>query len=359
VVPKLSKRCSTAERGSHHPTPHGNVPDDRVSVVVPAFNAAAHLGGCLKALCKQTWPPDRYEVIVVDDGSSDDTARIARAFDVEYAFQNNRGPAAARNRGAQLATGEFLLFTDSDCIPEEDWIEAMVAPFSDPKVMGVKGAYRNAKSGLWPRFVQTEFEERYSLLLRQESIDMVDTYSAAFRREVFLAVGGFDTSFPSANNEDTELSYRLARRDHKMVYQPRARVWNADPPDSLRRYFRLKFWRGYWRTAVYYRYPGKMLRDSYTPQSLKLQMALVLLCVTAPFLAPLSAMAAACVLGASLAAFLVACASFVTRAFPEDRLVAVISPFFLFVRALALGSGVAFNLLERTLLGRDRSRVQG
>ena len=85
-----------------------------VSVIIPAFNAEAHLGKCLSSIASQACDC-RIEMIVIDDGSTDDTARIARSFpDVTLIQQQNQGPAAARNRGLEAATGELIAFLDSD-----------------------------------------------------------------------------------------------------------------------------------------------------------------------------------------------------------------------------------------------------
>jgi len=162
-----------------------------MSVIVPAYNAQDTLGSCLAALQAQSLPRDRYEVIVVDDGSTDRTADIARQYGARLLHQPNAGPAAARNRGAQAARGEILLFTDADCSPARDWIERMTEPFRDAEVVGAKGVYRTRQAEPVARFVQLEYEDRYVRTSRQEYIDFVDTYSAAYRRDIFLANGGF------------------------------------------------------------------------------------------------------------------------------------------------------------------------
>ena len=253
-----------------HPTESGL----RFSVIVPAFNAEMTLSFCLEALCEQSVPKEDYEVIVVDDGSSDDTSKIAKQFNVKCIYQPNRGPAAARNRGADEAKGAIILFTDADCIPAQNWIYEMTLTFDDPVVVAVKGAYKTDQTQLIARFAQAEFEDRYDRLLRHASIDMIDTYSAAFKKDVFLQIGGFDERFSVANNEDTELSYRLAAAGHQMVFNPKAIVYHTHP-DTLMRYLKVKFWRGYWRMVVYRRYPDKAMKDSYTPGVLKIQVILI------------------------------------------------------------------------------------
>src|SRR5512135_1174235 len=93
------------------------------SVIVPAYNAASTIGDCLEALVRQTEPQANYELVVVDDGSTDGTADRARAFDaVRVISALHRGPAAARNLGARLSRGDVLLFTDADCAPSDSWV---------------------------------------------------------------------------------------------------------------------------------------------------------------------------------------------------------------------------------------------
>jgi cellulose synthase/poly-beta-1,6-N-acetylglucosamine synthase-like glycosyltransferase len=308
------------------------------SVVVPAMNAGDTIGECLESLLVQTTPREQYEVIVVDDGSSDETRDVAVRYQVSIMAQPHAGPAAARNRGAGEAKGEIVLFTDADCVPETDWISEMLRPFEDPQVSGVKGAYRTQQAAVLPRFVQHEYEERYQRMARLRWIDFIDTYSAGYRREVFLATGGFDTRYPDASVEDQELSFRLAERGHKLVFNPQAIVYHQHP-ETLKAYFRRKFSIGYWKVKVLRRHPGKALRDSHTPQTLKMQMVLSLM------LLPLVPLALVNVFFTRMMALtiligLISIGPFTVRALRKDVLVGLLSPFFLFVRALALGLGM-------------------
>jgi cellulose synthase/poly-beta-1,6-N-acetylglucosamine synthase-like glycosyltransferase len=317
----------------------------RYSVVVPAYNAGATIQSCVEALVRQSLTREQFEVLVVDDGSTDATAGIAGGFPVTVVSQQNRGPAAARNHGARLARGGIVLFTDADCVPADDWIAQMVAPFADARVAAVKGAYKTSQRSLVARFAQVEFEERFEMLKTTDSIDMVDTYSAAFRKDVFERMRGFDESFPVANNEDTDLSYKLAAAGQRMVFNPGAVVFHLRHPDSLRRYIRQKFWRGYWRMVVYRRYPGKMVKDTYTPQTLKLQALALAVAVAAlpagAFFRPALGLAAL-----SLLLFLAAIAPFALFAARRDAAVAALSPLLLAARAAAIGSGVLWFALS-------------
>ncbi len=308
------------------------------SVVVPARNAARTIGACLQGLLEQSVSRDRYEVIVVDDGSADGTDQVVERSGVTLIAQSGQGAAAARNRGASVAQGDILLFTDADCVPEANWVAEMARSFEDQEVVGVKGVYRTRQTRFIPRFVQCEYEERYERMAKQRWIDFIDTYSAGYRREVFLAGGGFDTRYPNPSVEDQEFSFRLAERGHKMVFNPRAVVYH-EHPQTLAAYFRRKFNIGYWKVKVLRRHPGKAVRDSHTPQTVKVQMGLAL--VLLPLLALLFVRTLFCSLFLlTVLLFLVTALPFTVRAWRSDPVVGLWSPPLLFVRALALGLGM-------------------
>jgi GT2 family glycosyltransferase len=320
----------------------------RFSVIVPAYNSEGTIEQCLGALAGQSLQKDEYEVIVVDDGSTDGTADIIKRFPVRYIYQPNAGPAAARNRGAREAQGEIILFTDSDCVPESTWVEEMARPFEDAGVSAVKGAYRTSQKSLTARFAQVEFEERFEMLKRAESIDMVDTYSAAFRRDVFRGAEGFDESFHVANNEDTDLSYRLSSAGHRMVFNPDAIVYHLKHPDTLWKYARQKFWRGYWRMVVYKRFPKKMMKDTYTPKSLKVQALAMLGTLGFLLLLPVSRLSAIPAL-LFFGAFMATTVPFTAFATERDPVVALLSPFYLALRGLSIGLGVVYYSIKQAI----------
>lgn len=251
----------------------------KASVVIPAFNAQKTLARCLKALERQTVSSDEFEVILVDDGSTDQTARIALEFkSVMLLKQQNAGPARARNRGAQKARAPIVVFLDSDCVAKKNWLLEMLKPFEDPAIVGVQGRYENPLPDAVARFVQFEIEKRYenlqSSMKKNGSIDFVSTYSAAYRKKIFLENGGFDEGFRTASGEDTDLSFRLAEKGHKLVFASKAIVEHYHPT-NMWKYWKTKFFRAYWRVRIYRKNPKKMVKDSYTPVSLKIRTLLV------------------------------------------------------------------------------------
>jgi glycosyltransferase involved in cell wall biosynthesis len=313
------------------------------SIIVPTFNGATRIGRCLDALLNQA-SGKNVELIVVNDGSTDNTVGVVEGYSrVRLITQANAGPAAARNHGALEAQGAIILFTDDDCVPTPEWLDAMLEPFRDPEVIGTKGVYRTHQTNVVARFVQIEYEDRYRLMAGLPSIDFIDTYSAAFRRDRFLAMGGYDLSFPVACAEDIELSYRMSACGWKMKFAPAAVVYHTHP-DTLSRYLRKKYKFAFWRVLAVRKNPSKAVKDSHTPQLMKLQLLFapaLLLAVALDLIIrpPVSAS------GLVLAAFFFSTLPFTLRAFGKDPIVGFLSPALLAARAWAQALGVAAGLI--------------
>lgn len=110
------------------------------SIIIPTYNRPERLASCLEAIALLDYPRDRFEVIVVDDGSKtaldEVVAPLKNKIDIKLLRQKNAGPAATRNKGAEVAQGEFLAFTDDDCQPTPNWLDCFAAGFKDaPKAM--------------------------------------------------------------------------------------------------------------------------------------------------------------------------------------------------------------------------------
>ncbi|HVC33964.1 MAG TPA: glycosyltransferase [Chloroflexota bacterium] len=309
------------------------------SVVIPARNAAQTIAECVLSALSQSAPRESYEVVVVDDGSTDATAAIARSHGVRVIPQPPLGMAAARNTGARVARGEVVLFLDADCVPALDWVAQMVAPFRDASVAGVKGTYLTHQTGLLPRLIQVEYEDKYRRLAEDSAIDFVDGYSTGYRRSVLLGVGGFDPSLGAA--EEVDLSYRLATSGQRLVFAPKARV-HHNHGGTVRRYVARKLRFGLWRSLVYARHPGKAQGDRTTTRELRLQIPLAGLTVASVVLGSRwrKAWPLAGLFGAAFASTTV---PFAWRARRAGTDAALASPALLFVRALALGTGLAIG----------------
>ncbi|MGB9708176.1 MAG: glycosyltransferase [Candidatus Pacearchaeota archaeon] len=323
----------------------------KFSVIVPSYNSARTLPGCLKALLKQNIPKNDYEIIVVDDGSTDNTKSIIKGFtdknkNLRYIYQKNKGPAAARNLGARKSRGAILLFTDSDCIPERSWISEMVKPFRNPKIVGVAGAYgKNLEKSVISRFIAYEIEDRYKKLKEEREIDFIGTYAAAYRKREFLKTGGFDESFSTASGEDPALSFEMEKYG-KLVFQPSARVGHHHP-NTLKKLLKQKYKTGYWRVALYRKYPKKIFKHSYTPKIFYLELALLgvtclLLLLSLIFW---NKTLAYITLTSFILTFLLTLPySFKVKG---DASVALLSPFIILIRNFVMGCGVVIGFFRR------------
>jgi GT2 family glycosyltransferase len=208
-----------------------------VSVVVPTYNRANAIALTLQHLAGQSLPPGRFEVFVVDDGSTDSTAQVVTGreipFDLTYVQQQNRGAAAARNLGVQETDSELILFLDSDVVPDVRLLETHVTAHQDPDKQLIVGRVKP-----WPR-ADTPWHERivdsesatmdYGQQERALPFFMALGGNFSVTREAFQCIGGYDESFPAAGCEETEFAYRASLAGYKLCYQPGAVGYHNHP----------------------------------------------------------------------------------------------------------------------------------
>jgi len=206
----------------------------QISVVVPAYNAAEVLGTCLQHLAAQDYPKHRYEVVVVDDGSTDGTPEVVRSSQgrldlcVRYLRQENRGLAAARNAGARAARYPVILFLDPDMWAEPRLVAAHARHYQDGRRVAVQGARL-----LHPAAKVTPFMETKELLpdltrRRRVHLSPFHTIMSNFsvRAEDLWSVGGFDEGFRGYGWEDIEMGFRLHRAGVELHWEPEAFAWH-------------------------------------------------------------------------------------------------------------------------------------
>ena len=182
--------------------------------------------GCLD---QQSYPSEKYEVIVVDDGSMDGTVNFLQARtqkdSVQYVRQPASGPAVARNRGAKVARGDILVFTDDDCLPDTQWLAGLATVYTvGPHITAVGGRVENVNSGEWLHDFYLIQDERQ--LNPKSPRRFLDTANASFRSAEFRQVGGFQERFHFPASEDVELGYRFTAAGHKLHFAPQALVWH-------------------------------------------------------------------------------------------------------------------------------------
>jgi len=314
------------------------------TIIVAVHNGEEVIEECIRSLENQSCPREQYEIIVVDDGSTDGTLDVLKKHSVIVIAQSRQGPAAARNAGVAKAGGEILLFSDADCVADSKWVENMVTPFGNPEIAGTRGRYRTRQKSLVARFAQIEYEEKYEQLAKEKYIDFIDTSSAGYRRSVFIAEKGFRSVFDVASGEDTEFAYRLAKKGYKLVLSPGAFVYHRHPA-TLSQYLGRKFKTAVWRVFLYWSHPDKMIRDSHTPQTLKAQIVFFYLFVGLSVAWPFWAFLVFAWIGAALG-FLAACLPFVVFALHKDVAVALSSPGIILSRSAVFAAGLPVGILK-------------
>jgi glycosyltransferase involved in cell wall biosynthesis len=200
-----------------------------ISVIIPVYNDAERLHTCLKLLEHQTYPQDRYEVIVVDNGSSDRPDRVVEQFNqVRFTSEAKRGSYAARNRGIALAQGEVLAFTDSDCQPAADWLEQGVATLLATPNCGLVGGQIKMLFQDPGRPTAVELYDSIKYLQQQHYIEVTKfgaTANLFAWRKMFDTVGLFNAELQSGG--DQEWGQRVHAAGYPLVYSEAA--WIAHP----------------------------------------------------------------------------------------------------------------------------------
>jgi GT2 family glycosyltransferase len=234
--PALAAVCAAFDAAA--PAPPCDAP--LVSVVVCTFNGAATLHECLEGVGALDYP--RVEMIVVDDGSTDGSAAIARGLGARVISTENRGLSAARNCGLHAANGEIVAYLDDDARPDPAWLTYLVRTFrttehaavGGPNIppadeTGVAACVANAPGG------------PVHVLLSDTEAEHLPGCNVAFRREVLLAIGGFDPRFRVAG-DDVDICWRLREQGMTLGFHPAAMVWHRRRA-TVRRFWRQQ--RGY------------------------------------------------------------------------------------------------------------------
>ena len=197
-----------------------------VSVIIPVRNDQQKIHKCLVSLLKMDYPPDRREILVVDDDSTDQTAEIINRFPVQYLRQERPGSAAARNRGIEASRSEVLAFTDADCVVSTGGLRELVQGFENEKVGAVAGEV--------VAYPPKTPAERYIAVLKplwqipvinSRDSQWFDLTCAAFRREVFDKIGLFDPRFVAGEGTDFCRRFFQDKR-FELRYRPKAVVFH-------------------------------------------------------------------------------------------------------------------------------------
>jgi len=212
----------------------------RVSVVVCSFNGARTIRDCLEGMSKIEYP--NYELIVVDDGSTDSTWAIASEYNCRVIRTENRGLSSARNTGLKEATGEIVAYIDDDAWPDPHWLTYLIETFENTDHAGVGGPnLPPPHDGPIADCVANAPGGPVHVLLSDQVAEHIPGCNMAFRKSYLEAIGGFDTQFWTAG-DDVDLCWRLQERGWTLGFHPAAMVWHHRR-NSIRAFWRQQ--RGY------------------------------------------------------------------------------------------------------------------
>ncbi len=195
---------------------------EKVTLYIPCFNAGQYLSLSLRSVFDQSYPVD--EVLVIDDGSTDDTVMIASQFPVRVISHGvNRGLAVARNTAFTEARNEFVAALDADCVAEKEWLAELMKMFKDETTMGLGGrlieGYSVTAAGQWrARHMPQHWGE-----IEMEDPPFLFGCNTVMRRRAVLSLGAYNVKFRT-NYEDVDLSQRILENDRRLIYSPAAVV---------------------------------------------------------------------------------------------------------------------------------------
>lgn len=238
-----------------------------VSVIIPTKNSEKTLGECLKSLKNQTYPKNKYEIIIIDDHSTDRTVDIAKKYRAKIIISYGP-PGRQRNRGISKARGKTIGFIDSDCIAKKNWISEGVkyfisdeiavvggpnlTPKNDPFISQCIGYVSSSKIGtgsMSARYVKDGFYARDA-----DETNLISCNMFVLKRAI-KKVGGFsEILFP---NEENELMFRIKRGGYKLIYVPSLLVWHHRRA-SVRKFFIQNLTYGKTRTQFIKKHPSAL-----------------------------------------------------------------------------------------------------
>ncbi|MEM2888485.1 MAG: glycosyltransferase family 2 protein [Candidatus Bathyarchaeia archaeon] len=259
----------------------------RVSVLIPAHNEEAVIGNILYRMTELTYPRDKLEVILIDDGSSDATGQIADEYAREYSFikvvhrsNGGAGKPSALNEGLKFANGEIILTFDADYYPQIDIVEKLVAPFIDPEVGAVQGRVTvlNEEDSLVSKIVTLERIGGYRI--DQEARDrlaFIPQYGGTvggFRKKALMNIGGWDRSMLT---EDTDLTIRMILQGYQVRYLNDAEAYE-EAVKNLKAYWnqRYRWAKGHMQCAM--KHLKNIIKAPYLSKYEKAELSL-LLCI--------------------------------------------------------------------------------
>jgi glycosyltransferase involved in cell wall biosynthesis len=224
----------------------------KISVIIPVYNGEKTINQCLNSVLNQTY--DNYEVIVIDNNSTDNIKGIINEFQkknskIKYFLEIKRGRGAARNAGIKKSEGEIILMTDSDCIVPKNWISELIRPIINDKETVVMGSEEDKIKNYWTRNIQRANQKFIKKNLQNNHVSHLDTKNFAIKASIIKKLM-FDSNLLAL--EDFDFYLRL-KKDSRIKFIPKIKV-RHNHKSSFISVIKLNFERGYWITKIKEKY---------------------------------------------------------------------------------------------------------
>mgnify|MGYP001610701778 FL=1 len=251
-----------------------------ISIVIPMYNAKKHINDVLEAIFQQDYS-GQVEVIVVNDGSTDNSLEIVKGFkgngDLKIIDQPNQGAVAATNNGFKAAIHDIICSIDSDVVIHKEWLHKIIEEFDDSEVGAVQGYIKTPEGvSFLARMAGYDLEHRYDRL-NSKYTTQVSTANTAYRKSALKKAGHFNPEFKYGY--DNDISYRLQKAGYKLVFSKDAlckHYWKTD----LKSYIKQQYWSAYGRMQLIRKHTERIGGDTVSGLRMILQVPLTMLFFT-------------------------------------------------------------------------------
>ena len=251
-----------------------------MSVVVTTYNSQRTIKKCLDHVTSLKYPHEKIDLIVVDDGSEDETVEIVKGYPVRLIQEEHNGYPSAMNAGIKCSREEIVVIIDSDIYVSEDYLIRLLDELRDPKV-GIASGYVAVAptSNFWGRVVGFEAEDRYDQM-KSKYVDFITSTSTAYRRKLFTEVGLFNEALKRGSDED--LAHRAFKMGWKIVLAKDALCYHDWSSLSLKKYFRKQLLNTVYQVKNFFRHPELLGGKEQHPPSLYIPLVLTFLFILTP-----------------------------------------------------------------------------
>jgi len=259
----------------------------RISIVIPTHNSEKTIEKCIKSITNSIY--SNFELIIIDDFSTDNTKNLISEINCKKVFnQKKLGSAFSRNIGAKLAKGDIIVFIDSDVRINKGALSNLIKLFSSNKnLASVSGIYCDSRY----KNILSEYQNMYEIYIQQafsklRNLPYINTSFFAIKKTVFKELGGFDTRFKFANQEDIDFGKRLYNLGYKNIFSDKIRIKHLKEFSFLA-FLKKKYYQGHEFIKVYFKQKNNLKMNhlvlSHTRNNVTLVLFLIFICILSFF----------------------------------------------------------------------------